>query len=312
MATLDEVLNAEVRAENVATMGGKDGDVAEEDGDDKLKKRVNEGAWGIAKEKVDVQVSVERVQNFEEAFLRIKAATGITDIEELVRTFIKNEDQNFSLFNYVNEQTNELEKVEEQIEQLREEEARFAQASGEDGQAQKEVLRELEGKVEATEASVVRFDARSTATQKTTDELKRGIGSMFAKLECEAGPVLSGSATVTEANIMLFLGVIEQRCNLILQQYAATQSKERGRQSRDDDDGTQAVLSVLGAGPTTPMGQDLIHVNPPKLDEYSSEDGSDDDEGDFRPLTRDELKAKALNRMNRRSKGGGGGKHGKK
>ena len=48
--------------------------------------------------------SVERIQNFEEAYNKIKAATGITDIEELVRTFIKNEDHNFSLFNYVNEQ----------------------------------------------------------------------------------------------------------------------------------------------------------------------------------------------------------------
>jgi coiled-coil domain-containing protein 63/114 len=54
-------------------------------------------------------------QNFEEAFNRIKAATGVNDIEELVRTFIKNEDQNFSLFNYVNEQQNEIEKLEEQL-----------------------------------------------------------------------------------------------------------------------------------------------------------------------------------------------------
>ena len=52
---------------------------------------------------IDVH-SVERIQNFEEAYNKIKSATGITDIEELVRTFIKNEDHNFSLFNYVNEQ----------------------------------------------------------------------------------------------------------------------------------------------------------------------------------------------------------------
>lgn len=32
-----------------------------------------------------VQQSVERVQSFEEAFQKIKAATGITDIQELVR-----------------------------------------------------------------------------------------------------------------------------------------------------------------------------------------------------------------------------------
>lgn len=100
MATLDDILSSEFRTDSVAT--GKEESA---ESDDKLKKRANKGAWGAAKEKVDVQVSVERVQNFEEAFLKIKAATGISDIDELVRTFIKNEDQNFSLFNYVNEQT---------------------------------------------------------------------------------------------------------------------------------------------------------------------------------------------------------------
>lgn len=44
-----------------------------------------------------------------------------------VRTFIRNEDRNFSLFNYVNEQQNEVEKLEEQLQQLEEEERKFAQ-----------------------------------------------------------------------------------------------------------------------------------------------------------------------------------------
>lgn len=40
---------------------------------------------------------------------------------------MKNEDQNFSLFNYVNEQQNEVEKLEEQLHELEEEEQKFAQ-----------------------------------------------------------------------------------------------------------------------------------------------------------------------------------------
>ena len=46
--------------------------------------------------------------SFEEAFQQIKAATGIDNIDELVQTFIDAEDQNFSLFNYVNELNNEV------------------------------------------------------------------------------------------------------------------------------------------------------------------------------------------------------------
>ena len=38
-------------------------------------------------DKTDAQASLERIQNFEEAFNRIQSATGIEDIEELVGSF---------------------------------------------------------------------------------------------------------------------------------------------------------------------------------------------------------------------------------
>ena len=87
--------------------------------------------------------SAEQVRSFEEAFHKIKEATGISDIQELVRTFIRNEDQNFSLFNYANEQSNEIEKLEEQVAALKEEEVRFAQEGGDDTSQHKQLLRDL-------------------------------------------------------------------------------------------------------------------------------------------------------------------------
>merc|ERR1712054_143365 len=128
------------------------------------KKKVNKGAWGIAKDKANVQVSIEKVQNFEEAFNKIKAATGISDIEELVSTFIKNEDQNFSLFNYVNEQTNDIEKLEEQIQQLKEEEQKYAQESGDDVNQHKQILKELEVKLQSTETMVEKYEGKCQDT----------------------------------------------------------------------------------------------------------------------------------------------------
>merc|ERR1712070_474168 len=81
----------------------------------KLKKKVLRGNWGIAKDKASIHASMEKVQSYEEAFAKIQAATGISDIDELVTTFINAEDQNFALFNYVNELNSECEKLEEQI-----------------------------------------------------------------------------------------------------------------------------------------------------------------------------------------------------
>lgn len=49
----------------------------------------------------------------DEAFNIIKETSGITDIEEIMNTFIKSEEQNYSLFNYVNVLTQSIDFLEE-------------------------------------------------------------------------------------------------------------------------------------------------------------------------------------------------------
>ena len=57
----------------------------------------------------------ESIQSYEDAFQKIKQATGMQDIDKLVNRFIEVEDQNFSLFNYVNELNNEIELLQEKV-----------------------------------------------------------------------------------------------------------------------------------------------------------------------------------------------------
>lgn len=55
------------------------------------------------------------METYEEAFVKIKEMTGEDDLNVLVNRFIEVEDKNFALFNYVNEQNNEIEKLQEDI-----------------------------------------------------------------------------------------------------------------------------------------------------------------------------------------------------
>ncbi|KAJ3065393.1 Coiled-coil domain-containing protein 63, partial [Rhizoclosmatium hyalinum] len=57
----------------------------------------------------------ESLDTYEKAFAEIRKVTGTQDIGELVQRFKAVEDQNFSLFNYVNEINNEIEKMAEEI-----------------------------------------------------------------------------------------------------------------------------------------------------------------------------------------------------
>jgi coiled-coil domain-containing protein 63/114 len=310
---------------------GHNGDLTLED-ELEMKRKLQKGTWGVAKEKVHVQVSIERVQNFEEAFLKLKAATQIDDLEQLVASFIKKEDQNFSLFNYVNEQSNEMEKLEELLAELREEERRYSDDTGEDISQHKQLLRDLETRLQTTDQAADKLEAKCHDAHKVVTAVKIGIQSLFHKIGCspQAMVELLGDAVVTEANLMQYLGVIEQRTNDVLHQYATVVLQQQPKltnkrvgdvldqeaagttnHTKDKESttgATSALHSVLGMGPLTPMGQEQLQINPPNLEDYSSEDDDDGDNDDaMHPLTRDELKVRTLKGLRRLNHAGGGG-----
>jgi len=255
---------------------------------------------GVGSSGITDGTSFERIQNFEEAFNKIKGATGITDIQELVRTFIKNEDHNFSLFNYVNEQNNEIEKYEEQIQMLREEEKKYAQESGEDVHQHKQILKELEAKLQTTEAMAEKYEMKCQDLQRIIESLKRGLQSIFEKLDVDEEGF--GDPVVTESNMVHYLGLIEQTANGMITTYADIRQAvmKATSEKKENQAPSKNLTSVLGTGPKVPMGQELLHVNPPKLDDYQSDDEDDDEDDEARPLTIDELKSRTLNRLQRR------------
>ena len=63
---------------------------------------------------------LRNVKVIEDAFDQIKQATGISNIEEIVTTFIKAEEQNYSLYNYVNMLNTETDQLEENNKEIKE------------------------------------------------------------------------------------------------------------------------------------------------------------------------------------------------
>lgn len=63
---------------------------------------------------------LRNVKVIEDAFDQIKEATGITAIDDIVTSFIKAEDQNYSLLNYVNRLTNETDLLEDSNREIQE------------------------------------------------------------------------------------------------------------------------------------------------------------------------------------------------
>jgi len=251
--------------------------------------------------------NTDKVQIYDEAYQQIKAATGIHNIDELVQTFIDAEDQNFSLFNYVSELNNEMEKLEEHIADIKGDMDKYKGQGGQNDRVRKKLLKELEDRLATTEAKAEQYEAKSIKAAKTVSHLQQGIESIFKGIGCDKSSLSSGimgTTGVSESNMMAYLGIIEHRTNQLLHRFQ--QRNPNGMESGDADAlrdsqllASGASITVMGQGPAAPAGSVVIHVDPPLIgDEDDSVEESDDEEE--RPLSRDELKAKTLRGITKR------------
>ena len=125
-------------------------------------------------EKECAQQRKERLETFEDAFHQISVTTGISDVDELVKVFIKNEEHNFSLFSYLNEQAGEIERLEDEIQSLQEEKARFEGANAKHMLQNDEILK-LENRIKTTAEQTALYETKCSAHKKTLDRVKEEI-----------------------------------------------------------------------------------------------------------------------------------------
>eukprot|EP00941_MAST-03F_sp_MAST-3F-sp1_P006020 g6020.t1 len=307
---MEEKMKRDALARAGAVEETKRGELSMEE-EKKLKRQVTKAAWKIVKEKTNITVSKEKVQTYEEAFQQIQSCTGITDIEELVKTFIQNEDQNFSLFNYVNGQTHEIEKLEEQVEELEEEKRKYTMNNTED--ANQLLTKELTEKLENTNSTIEKLEQKFQASNKVIMALKIGIQKIFTKIECDVSSMseMLHGEQVSESNMMQYLGMIEQRTNEILQQWASVEKRKGSinRQKKTVEEKESVLTNVMGSGPEHPMGEQKIQIAPPTMEDYSDVDADDSDDDVQMPRNLDAIKNEVMRYMSERTQARSDARH---
>eukprot|EP01006_Ploeotia_vitrea_P008632 TRINITY_DN20706_c0_g1_i1.p1 TRINITY_DN20706_c0_g1~~TRINITY_DN20706_c0_g1_i1.p1 ORF type:complete len:563 (-),score=120.03 TRINITY_DN20706_c0_g1_i1:100-1788(-) len=219
-------------------------------------------------------------QNYEEAFNKIKAATNISDINLLVSKFLHSEDDNFSLFNYVNELNNEIEKLEDARNEIRSELERVKGANGGQGdQGRKAVLKGLEEKLNTEQGNSKRFAEMADKTTKLVEQIIACVDKIFNQLECEESRIIAqqGTAGLSENNLHLYLAAIELKTDEHLMRW-------------------RRMHGTHEKGPSFPFGSTNISIDIPSTgDDYN--DGYSDEEE--RVLTRDELLQKTNQKISK-------------
>ncbi|GMH99823.1 hypothetical protein TrVE_jg2119 [Triparma verrucosa] len=237
----------------------------------------------------------EKVELYEEAFNKIADATGITDVDEVVSTFLEAEDKNFSLFNYVNELNSEIERLELAISDTKVEIEKYKGQGVSTDTQRKQILRNLDERLQSTRHKAEEYQTRYDNGMKTINQLKTGIHSIFSRLGCAGSNLeeMLGNQGVTESNMMQYLGIIEQKTSEILQLYATSQQAGEGEVQAKVNPGYNYGEPKMATRSEKHLTIEFKAGSLPSTNEYLSDEESDE-ENDERPLTRDELERKTM------------------
>ncbi|XP_075045919.1 outer dynein arm-docking complex subunit 1 isoform X2 [Mixophyes fleayi] len=195
----------------------------------------------------------ETIETYEQAFQQIQSVTGEDNLDILVNRFIEVEDRNFALFNYVNEQNNDKERLTEQIAEIKREIEEFKAQGVCLEQEHRSILKNIEDKEEEAVKKADVYQEQLKGVMKVLDQLKTGVDTLFKKINCDRSvldEMLGSSSSIREANIMQYLGIIEQKTNELLAAQSFLDSK-----NYDKPYDPQETARVL-------LGQ-LIDMHPP-------------------------------------------------
>jgi len=191
-----------------------------------------EERWEQAEEQIQ-----QRKQNFEDrceasaattlneykkAFDDVRKITGATEPDELILQFVKMEDKNFALFNYVNEVNNQLQKTDDEIKLLEREISHCYEESDAMLQTKSDTIKVESDNLNEAQEQMAASESNFQQTNEIMERLRAGIKTVFEHIGCNAEAMsahLGDQSTVTNVDVLQYLGEIEDKANDLLQQF---------------------------------------------------------------------------------------------
>ena len=203
--------------------------------------------------------------------------------EETVARFTQLENENFNMFGYIESINLDIVKLENEVEKLRQrlETEKIAKLASDVTR-----LRQIAATAEEVQLSNEKVEQQTKLYQSscgTIHILKNGIHNLLTRI---------GSASkvenINDANIIEYLGLLEQKTNEILHAYAASQTDAASSHNRI----SKATLQLPHLHLASECNERLTSVKPkvyPNVQQEEIYDSDSDIEGDERPYTRSEL-----------------------
>ncbi|XP_027716393.1 coiled-coil domain-containing protein 114 [Vombatus ursinus] len=172
-------------------------------------KRAQEAAEGLHKTSFE-----KAIVQYEEVLEKLGEITGHSQADDILKTYLENEERNFAEFTFINEQNSEMEKLTEETQQIQDALAQLTLAQEEAERGSKcQQLDALEQRKVALAKEAEAVEDRQDKISKTLDQLKAATKSLFYKAKCDDTRLkeLLGGSHMGSKIMELLLSLIEQR-----------------------------------------------------------------------------------------------------
>lgn len=178
--------------------------------------------WDIAKKGNELRKQSELVHEYESALKQMSEQSGITDYKKMIDTIIEFEDANFASVNRISQLTNEITQAESDIASLKKLLSLNEDPNSDVHSKRLQILKGLENEIETYETQSSEYSNNLEEVQATIDSLKKPISQLFENVGCD-DELLSKQFSVsgvTDNNMMIIMGIIEQRVLEIAQMHS--------------------------------------------------------------------------------------------
>ena len=160
---------------------------------------------------------IRNVKIIEDAFEQIKEQTGISSTEEIVTTFVKAEEQNYSLYNYVNMLNSDIDMIEEQNKSIEQEIKRHEQLSSMSEQEKAAARENLQKEIEEMKEKNGAKEAQITDIETQMVEIKDHVHKMVVLFDQSHFSLAVAShmhydedTVFNENNVTMYLSELEE------------------------------------------------------------------------------------------------------
>jgi coiled-coil domain-containing protein 63/114 len=184
---------------------------------DLLRSRLSKWSSNNREKKHLLDKYIKNVKIIEDAFEQIKEQTGISSIDEIVTTFIKAEEQNYSLYNYVNVLNSNIDTIEEQNKAIEDEIKSFEELTNMSEAQKQEKATVLKQEISDVKSNNEMEDMKMQELETNMQKIQSSVQKMVTQFQLSkfrpavTQPMSYDEETVfNNKNVTLFLAELEE------------------------------------------------------------------------------------------------------